>query len=337
VLSGGGSSQVTPPKGYGLVQTPPGLSPAASAWRSTYYLAGAPLAALRAAANGAVVTYLDGTDIAAAAAAAKAASIVVLFAVQPSAEGADAPALSLPDQQNALIKAIGTANPKTVVVLETGGPVLMPWLANVSSVLEAWYPGSSGADAIADILFGSQSPRGRLPVTFPADLAQTPRPAMAAPSSSGIPSIAYLEGSDIGYRWQARHHTRPLFPFGFGLSFTRFAYRDLVATGGATVHATAVVTNMGDREGTDVVQFYASPASGAWPKRLIGWSNVSLKAGETRSVAIDADPRLLATFDAATKHWAIAGGKIEVTVAHSSGDLGLSEATSLTARSLSPP
>ncbi len=336
VLSGGGSSQVTPPEGYGLIQTPPGLTPAASAWRSTYYLAGAPLVAIRAAAPAATVTYLDGTNIAAAAAAARAASIVVLFAVQPLAEGADAPTLSLPDRQDALITAVGGANQKTVVVLETAGPVLMPWLAKVSAVLEAWYPGSSGGGAIADILFGVQSPQGRLPVTFPADMSQTPR-AVMAPPASGIPAIAYIEGSDVGYRWQARNHMRPLFPFGFGLSFTRFAYHDLVVTGGATVHAEAVVTNAGNREGTDVVQFYAAPADEAWPKRLIGWANVTLAAGASRSVSIDADPRLLASYDAAAKRWSVAGGTIQVTVAHDAADIGLSKAASLAARLLATP
>ena len=334
VLSGGGSSQVTPPEGYGLIQTPPGLTPAASAWRSTYYLAGAPLAAIRAAAPAAIVTYLDGTDIAAAAAAAKAASVVVLFAVQPLAEGADAPTLSLPDRQDALIAAVGGANRKTVVVLETAGPVLMPWLAKVSAVLEAWYPGSSGGGAIADILFGAQSPQGRLPVTFPADMSQTARPVMAPPPAAGIPAIAYIEGSDVGYRWQARNHTRPLFPFGFGLSFTRFRYHDLVVTGGATVHAEAIVSNTGDRNGTDVVQFYAAPVNGAWSKRLVGWVNVNLAAGESRLVSIDADPRLIATYDPAAKRWSIAGGTIKVVVARNAEDIGLSKSASLAARLL---
>lgn len=335
VLSGGGSSQVTPPDGYGLIQTPPGLTAAESAWRSTYYLASAPFAAIRAAAPDATVTYLDGTDIDAAAAAAKAADIVVLFAVQPLAEGVDAATLSLPDRQDALIDAVGSANRKTVVVLETAGPVLMPWLVKVSAVLEAWYPGSSGGGAIADILFGAQSPQGRLPVTFPADLSQTPRPVMATPPASGVPSIAYVEGSDVGYRWQARNHTRPLFPFGFGLSFTRFSYSHLVTTGGKTVHAQTIVTNTGDREGTDIVQFYAAPTDGAWAKRLIGWAKVSLKAGSSQSVEVEADPRLLATFDTLTKRWSVTGGEVNVTVAHDSLDVGLSKLARLVKQSIS--
>lgn len=337
VLSGGGSSQVTPPGGYGLVETPPGLPPAAAAWRSTYYLAPSPLAAIRAAVPGTTVKYLDGTDIVAAAAAAKKAAVVVLFAVQPLAEGADAKTLSLPDAQDALIQAVGEANRKTIVVLETAGPVLMPWLAKTPSVLESWYPGSSGAAAIADILFGVRSPQGRLPVTFPASLSQTPRPAMAASPASGVPSVAYIEGSDVGYRWQARHHTRPLFSFGFGLSFTRFAYSRLVVRGGDTIHAEATVSNTGKREGMDVVQFYAAPANGKGMKRLIGWTKVSLKPGESRSVGIDADPRLLAAYDMAARRWSVPGDPFIVTVAHDAADIGLSAMTRVAPSSIATP
>src|SRR5262245_34771799 len=157
---------------------------------------------------------------------AKRSDVVIAFGIRVEGEGFDIADLSLPQGQDAVIDAVAAANPNTIVVLETGNPVSMPWRSKVRAIVQAWYPGQAGAQAIAEVLTGKVNPSGRLPITFPADLADTPRPTL---SGLGTPwktpvTIEYNEGAEVGYRWYARKNRRPLYAFGHGLSYTSFHY-----------------------------------------------------------------------------------------------------------------
>jgi beta-glucosidase len=257
VLSGGGSSQVIP---LGSVSFPPPKG--APVWGGgMVYHPSSPLKAIRARASRAEVVYADGADPAAAAAAARRADVAIVFATQWASEAMDV-SLTLPDGQDGLISAVASANPRTVVVLETGGPVLAPWMDQVGAVLEAWYPGAEGGEAIADILYGRVNPSGRLPVTFPAGEDQLAHPKLpgaeqAAPEGVTVSAAQkpfdadYDEGSDVGYRRFVRTGARPLAPFGRGLSYTHFRYGGLKVKGGRTLTVSFTVTNTGSREGID--------------------------------------------------------------------------------------
>jgi beta-glucosidase len=254
-------------------------------------------------------------------------------------EGYDVHDLNLPGNQNALIEAVAAANPNTIVVLETGGPVLMPWLDKVPVVVEAWYPGNRGAEAIAHVLFGAVNPSGRLPITFPQSEAQLPHPVLP---HRGLQSlffdVDYFEGADVGYRWFAMKKETPLFPFGYGLSYSRFQTSNVTATGGATVMVAADVTNTGAVGGKETIQTYAAPAAPDTDEmpRLIGWSKVDLKPGETRHISITADPRRLAQFDIFRHYWHIEGGDYVVRLAESFSDPGTSVTVQLDQRDLAP-
>ena len=317
VLSGGGSSQVEPVGGPALQLKMPGAG-GMSMFRTAVYDPSSPLKAIRAAAPGAQVDYVDGTDPKAAADAARGADVAVVFATQWQMEGYDAPNLSLPDGQDALISAVAAANPHTIVVLETGNPVLMPWLGKVPAVLEAWYPGARGGEAIAAILFGDVNPSGRLPISFPASEAQLPRPTVpGAGLDEKTPFVVdYPEGANVGYRGFEAREQAPLFPFGFGLSYTRFDYYELTVRGGDNIRTSFTVRNIGDRAGMETVPVFAARQIGpqGWgQRRLIGWKKIELKAGESRRVLIDADPRVLATFDPESHRWKT-GGRLYVVV-----------------------
>ncbi len=319
VISGGGSSQVIP-LGSKSFAKPPG----APQWGGgQVYYPSEPLAAIKARAPGARVTFNDGTDPAAAAALAKSADVVVVFATQWSTEGMDI-AMSLDGQQNALIAAVAQANPKTVVVLETAGPVLMPWRDHAGAILEAWFPGARGGEAIARVLFGEINPEGRLPTTFPASLDQLARPVLPGsdqhivetltPSAATAFAVTYTEGSDVGYRGYAKSGAKPLYPFGYGLSYTVFRYSGLKVTGGKTLSASFTVTNVSNREGTDTPQLYLTAAPKRTQQRLIGWTKVTLKPGEARQVTVSASPRMLANWDAAAHGWRLDGGAYKIAV-----------------------
>jgi beta-glucosidase len=288
VLSGGGSSQVYPVGGNAV----PGLEP--TSWPGpVVYFPSSPLAAIKAQAPNAEIVFDEGTDPAAAAKLAAGADAVVVFARQWTSESIDT-SLTLPDNQDALIEAVASANPRTAVVLETGGPVFMPWLDKVSAVLEAWHPGSGGGQAIGDVLFGRTNPSGRLPVTFPKSLDQLPRPKL---DGVGVPDgqtfdVDYrIEGAAVGYKWFDKKGLEPLFPFGFGLSYTRFAYSDLkVADDHGRLVASFTVKNAGPVAGQDTPQLYASDKGACgWeaPKRLIGWTKLALQPGESRTVQVE--------------------------------------------------
>ena len=325
VLSGGGSSQVRS-VGGAPVEIPLTSGAAASFARITWH-ASSPLQAIRAKAPQAQVTYVDGSNPAAAAAAARAADMVVLFATQWATEAQDVDSLALPDNQDALIAAVAKANPKTVVVLETGGPVLMPWLEQVPAVLQAWYPGQRGGEAIASILFGDVNPSGRLPISFPRSADQLPRPRPVVPAGlnanaasdagagdgSALPSwdVTYSEGANVGYRWYTAQGTQPLFPFGYGLSYTRFGFRDARFTGGAAPSVTVTVRNDGTRAGAVVPQLYVTGPEGGAP-RLAAWKRQALKPGEAGQVTLTADRHALARWK--DGRWLVPAGKYRLAL-----------------------
>jgi beta-glucosidase len=337
VLSGGGSSQVVPVGGPALtVKMPDNSDNPMAQFRFAVYDPSSPLAAIKAAAPDAVVEYLDGTDPKLAAERAKGADAVIVFATQWMIEGYDAKDLSLPDDQDALIDAVASANPKTVVVLETGNPVLTPWLDRTAALMEAWYPGAKGGEAIADVLFGKTNPSGRLPITFPVSEAQLPRPTIPGvglPAKQSFP-VDYVEGSNLGYRWYEAKGIKPLFPFGFGLSYTAFRYSGLRAMGGKALTVSFTVKNVGFKPGMDTPQVYAAPPGGV--RRLIGWKKLALKPGETRRVSVTADPRTLAAYDEDAHGWHVAAGDYAVAVGASSADLSLTAKAKLKDARLRP-
>jgi beta-glucosidase len=302
--------------------------------------------AIAAAAPGANVVYRDGHYVADAVAAAKDADVVIVFTHQWMTEGQDQPDLNLPDGQNELIAAVAAVNPHTVVVLENGGPVAMPWLDKTAAVLEAWYPGLRGGQAIASVLFGQTNPSGRLPVTFPASLDQLPRPelaglATAEPEFSNTGTAHQplatdydIEGSDVGYRWYARKGLTPLFPFGFGLSYTSFERGGLKVTGGLAVKASFTVKNTGARDGADVGQVYLVNAAGEATQRLVGFQKVALKPGTAAIVTVTVDPRLLAHWNG--KGWTVKGGVYKFALGSSATDLGAPVSVTVAAQTLKP-
>jgi beta-glucosidase len=326
VLSGGGSSQVIPVGGIAVPNLGPRDFPG-----PLVYDPSSPLKAIEHEAGGALVQYVDGEDISRAVEAANGADAVIIFAHQWTAEMYDAPDLSLPDDQDRLITAVAEVNPRTVVVLETGGPVRMPWLSLTPAVIEAWYPGARGGDAIARVLFGAINPSGRLPMTFPANESQLPRatisPVAAGENANGDQAVEvnYVEGAQVGYKWFDRNGIKPLFPFGFGLSYTAFAYTDLKASASESrVTLSVDIKNIGPQGGADVPQFYLRRPDGVgFPMRLVGWSKVSLDPGETRRVTLTVDPRLLAHFDSTAGEWEIVPGQYVVEAGANVGDLPL--------------
>ncbi|MGQ3045407.1 MAG: beta-glucosidase [Niveispirillum sp.] len=337
VLSGAGSSQVTGIGGNARVVPIGGDGPMAM-WGRQVFHASSPLKALRAALPEATITFADGRYPAEAAAAAKAADIAIVFANQWMAEALDAYDLSLPQGQDEMIQAVASANPNSIVVLQTGGPVLMPWLDKVGAVVAAWYSGQKGGESIADVLTGRVNPSGRLPLTFPASLDQYPRrdlPGWGLPKKQQF-DVVYDEGADVGYRRFAALGMKPLFPFGHGLSYTSFAYDKLSVKGGDTLTVSFRVTNTGAVAGKDAPQVYLTGAGGVKLQRLIGFDKVDLTPGETRVVTLKADPRLLANFDEAARQWRVAGGTYEVTVGPSASTVALTGTAKVTKRVMKP-
>jgi beta-glucosidase len=327
VLSGGGSSQVYPVGGVAGYRGGLAVFPG-----PMLYYPSSPMKAIQARALESKVTYNDGTDPKSAAALAAESDIVLVFVNQWTAESVDLPNLSLPDKQDDLVSAVAKANSKVVVVMQTGGPVLMPWLSSVGAVLEAWYPGSNGGEAIARVLFGEVNPSGHLPATFPASEAQLPRPVL-----DGYPEVKdaritvnYHEGAAVGYKWFDLKGHKPLFPFGYGLSYSEFALGDLKAdVKNGLLSASFSVKNIGSVEGKEVAQVYVAPVSAKWesPKRLGGFQKVDLKPGASTKASVTVDPRLLGMYDSASKTWKIAEGDYKVILASHAMDV---KATSVT-------
>jgi beta-glucosidase len=337
VPSGGGSSQVQMDGGPAVALLQGGDSPFGVFMQEAYHRS-VPLKAIAAKAPGADIRFSRGLYIADAVAAAKQADVAIVFATGWRTEGQDVPDLSLPRGQDALIAAVAEANPNTIVVLETGGAVSAPWLTKTAAVLQAWYPGGRGAEAIADVLFGVVNPSGRLPITYPASLDQTPRPKLDGADTvradfigregSGDLSADYdIEGSDVGYRWFAAKGQKPLFPFGFGLSYTRFERSDLKVAG---LTASAAVANVGGRAGSDVVQLYLVSNPGGTKRRLVGFERVDLAPGEKKTVRFNLDPRLLA--DWTDEGWSIQAGQYRLALGADAEDLGPLVSVDLKAR-----
>jgi beta-glucosidase len=344
VPSGGGSSQVVPTGGFAFKQ-PEGKS------RAMMFDPSSPLEAIRRQFPRARVEYADGSNPAEAAKAAAGADAVVVFADQYLTEGADAPNLNLPNGQDALIESVARTNRRTVVVLETGGPITMPWLDQAGAVVEAWYPGQKGGEAIAEVLSGDIDPSGRLTVTFPANERQLPHPRMQG-DPRGAPqgpvgrggrygrvfTADYSEGALVGYKRFFARGERPLFPFGYGLSYTTFGLSDLEASvDGDRVTARVTVRNVGSRAGAAIPQLYLSgPPGDRIPLRLAGWNRIDLAPGEQRQTTISVDPRLFATFDEAAKRWRIEAGSYRLTAGFDADHRDLTASVSLDSAELPP-
>jgi len=333
MISGGGSAQVDPPGG------------ASPQWLAHVWFPTSPQKAIAAQIPPAPIKFASGADVAAAAALAKSCDVAIVFVAQWTSEGMDLKNLSLPDKQDALIAAVAAANPKTVVVLETGTAVTMPWLDQVGAVAEAWYSGSRGADAVANVLFGNVNPSGKLPMTFPKSEADLPHttviqppphsqgasPVMRMEGAKASFSVHYDEGLKVGYKWYDAENKPVLFPFGFGLSYTTYSYSDLQVKPGSYTTVTFKVTNTGGRAGAEVAEVYASLPANAQepPKRLVGWSKVHLEAGESKEVSVTVDPKYLSIFDEAGNKWALVPGSYSFMVGGSSQELPLTKAVSL--------
>jgi beta-glucosidase len=265
-------------------------------------------------------------QIAQAVAAAKRADSAVVFVANKDTEAIDRTSLALPGYQDQLIEAVAAANPRTVVVLNTGGPVLMPWLNDVAGVVEAWYPGEEDGDAAAAVLYGDVDPAGRLPITFPRSLADTPTNTPAQyPGVNGV--ATYSEGLDVGYRWYDSAGIAPLFPFGYGLSYTSFGYRHLTVRRDriGDVQVGADVTNTGSRSGSEVAQLYVGdpPSASEPPAQLKGFDRIQLRPGETRHVTFTLTSRSFAYWDVATHTWKVAPGSYKIMVGGGPQDLPL--------------
>lgn len=329
VLSGDGSSQVMPLGGYAAqvpLRSHPLLGPT-----TMRFFGPAPLAELRKRLPNAVIDFDSGANTADAVALAKRADVTIIYAIRHEGERFDSPDMSLPFGQDALIDAIASVSRNVIVVLQTGNPVAMPWREKVRAIVQAWFPGQAGAQAIAEVLTGEVNPSGRLPVTFPLDVDQTPHPVLpGADVDLGTPiKVHYHEGAEVGYRWFARAGRQPLFSFGHGLSYTDFAYDGLQISGDETVTATFTVTNTGTRDGDDVPQIYLVEGAGDRRMRLLGFERVSLRPGESTRVTVRADARLLARFQASSGCWRIGAGRYHVALGRSATDLRLYAETTL--------
>ena len=344
MISGGGSAQVDPPGGNAIM--PPGKGN--TTWQAHIWFPTSPLKAIRASAPHAKVQYDPGTDPASAAALAKKADVAIVFAHQWESEGMDLDNLSLPEHQDDVIARVAAANPHTIVVLETGSPVTMPWADHVSTILEVWYGGSRGAEALARVIFGEVNPSAKLPITFPRTEADLPHPSIVKPPrasttndepdawkkiAAGLPAfqITYDEGLKVGYKWYDAEHKEVLFPFGYGLSYTTYNYSDFKVSPGKTVRLSFKITNTGSRAGAEIAEVYAAlpESAGEPPKRLVGWSKVKLDAGESKEVAIEVDPEYLSIFNVDRDAWQLVPGDYTFLVGGSSQNLPLKESVNL--------
>jgi beta-glucosidase len=321
------------------------VSQAGGSVRVIQPLVSTPLTALllRAAKAGDTVVYDDGSSPLVAAALARTSSVAIVYAGYTQEEGTDLSNLgfsngvctvalseceNVPANSDQLISAVAAANPRTVVVLNTGGPVLMPWLNQVSSVLETWYPGEEDGAAAAALLFGDVDPSGKLPITFPASLSQLPTTTAAQyPGVNG--TAIYSEGLLVGYRWYDAEHLTPLFPFGFGMSYTSFAFSGLHLTpDGSTVKVSYTIANTGSRRGADVAQVYVTDpaAAGEPPQQLKAYQKTTLAPGQDNVVTLTLPASAFSYWSTSTNAWQVAPGTYTVKVADSSAGYSLSAA-----------
>jgi beta-glucosidase len=352
VLTGGGSAQVSPPGGSAVTPPTTGTGPMAAFMRQAW-LRDPPVRALAEKFAGGKVTFVSGDDHAEASAAAKRADIAIVFAYQWESEGMDLKSLDLSDEQNKLIEAVAAANPKTIVVLETGSPATMPWVDKVAGVVEAWYPGIRGAEALANILTGQVNPTGKLAITFPRSDAGLPHPTLVMPPpesqprrpapgsdisafmaqmAKGLPPFQtyYDEKLKVGYAWYDAEKKEALFPFGFGLSYTTYAYSGLATKSGDSLNVSFTVRNTGKRAGTEIAQVYASlpDAAGEPPKRLVGWTRIELAPGESKQVSVPVDHDRLTIYDEGSDSWKLVPGQYVIRVGTSSQSLPLQQTVS---------
>ncbi len=345
VLTGGGSAQVDPPGGSPV--PPPSPTPG-QRFRRPSWLPSSPLRALKAQLPAAKVSYVSGENLEDASSVAKAADVAIVFAYQWESEGFDLTSLDLSEEQNKLIEVVAAANPRTIVVLETGSPATMPWIDKVAGVIEAWYPGIRGAEAVANILTGKVNPSGKLVITFPKSDADLPHPKLVLPPpesapkfpgpggdissfmslmSKGLPpfQIAYDEKLKVGYKWYDAEKKPVLFPFGYGLSYTTFSYSGLTVTPGDVSTVSFTVSNKGARAGTEIAEVYTTlpEAAGEPPKRLIGWSRIDLKPGESKQVSVPVSRDRLTIYDEASDSWKLVPGVYNIMAGGSSQDLPL--------------
>ena len=344
MISGGGSAQVDPPGGNAIAKPGEG----ATHWQQEIWFPTSPMKAIQARAPKATVKYDAGDDPEAAAALAKTADVAIVFAYQWESEGMDLPTLTLAHNQDALIAKVAAANPHTIVVIESGSPVTMPWVDAPAAILEAWYAGSDGANALGNVLFGTVNPSGKLPNTFPKSDADLPHPTITMPPpesrhfdgavtpeqwAKGMPAfqMTYDEGAKVGYKFYDAENKPVLFPFGYGLSFTTYHYSGLTVTPGDKVKVSFTLTNAGTRAGAEIAEVYASlPASAEEPpKRLVGFSKVQLKAGEKKTVDVEIDPKYLSIFDEAKDAWTLIPGDYTILVGGSSDKLPLKATVNL--------
>jgi len=345
VLSGGGSAQVQPIGG-----TLTGGQPCPPCWATVTWDLSSPLNAIQAKAPNAKVQFVDGSDATAAATLAAQSQVAIVFVSQWASEGMDETSLSLTDltsttpiDQDALVTAVAAANPHTVVVVESGGPILMPWLGQVGAVLEAWYPGQNGGPAIADLLFGITNPSGKLPLTFPASEAQLPRPVIPQPPDGVTPfPVNYTEGYNVGYKWYDVNGFTPLFYFGYGLSYTTFSItngavvNNLSSATNPNFQVTFNLANTGAVAGAEVAQVYVGlPAStNEPPKRLVGWQKVLLQPGASQPVTIEVDQNdsshPMSYWNESNQTWTVAPGTYTVYLGNAENAASLTTVGTIT-------
>jgi beta-glucosidase len=333
MLSGSGSAQVDPPGQH------------SARWGQHVWFPTSPLKEIQAMAPQAHVSFSPGADQQAAATLAGKSDVAIVFVNQWTSEGMDLQDLTLPDHQDDLVEAVAKANPHTIVVLENGTVVLMPWVNQVAGIVEAWYSGSDGAKALARVLFGAVNPTAKLPITFPLSVADLPHPTLLHPpahSEAASPvqrhiltsptfSVSYDEGIKVGYKWYDAERKPVLFPFGFGLSYTTYSYSGLTVTPGDKPSVSFTVKNTGSRAGVEIAEVYAAlPASAQEPpKRLVGWSRVPLNPGESKQVTVSIDPMYLSIFDEAANQFRLVPGSYRFLVGGSSQTLPLQKAVHL--------
>ncbi|MGA9887171.1 MAG: glycoside hydrolase family 3 C-terminal domain-containing protein, partial [Candidatus Acidiferrales bacterium] len=341
VLSGGGSAQVNPVGGNAVPAKPVADDDTDAFLAIRVWDPSSPLRAIRAKSPQSKVVFALGLDAGAAAKLASDSEVAIVFAHQHTHENADLKSLALPDEQDELIRRVVAANAHTIVVLENGDPLLMPWLDSVKAVLETWYPGPRGGEAIANILFGDVNPSGKLVLSFPKSEADLPRPVLQgppAPPAGQKPDanvltrdtffdVNYSEGMKVGYCWYDAENKEPLFPFGFGLSYSSFAYTKLRVDSARPVSVAFSLKNTSQRAGAEVAQVYLGlpTSAGEPPKRLVGWKKVKLDPGETQEVNVSIAARSLAIFDDARNLWEIVPGEYRVFVGGSSRETPLTQ------------
>jgi len=294
-----------------------------------------------------VIVANNNSNLPAAVAAAQAADVAIVMAGVVTAEGSDRPSLNMPNNQDDIIAAIAAVKPNVVVVVKDGDPVLMPWIDNVPAVLEAWNPGQEDGNIVARLLFGLANPSGKLPVTYPKLVSDTPtstsdRYPGITPPGAPFPSVFYTEGLQMGYRWYDAQHIEPLFPFGHGLSYTTFALSNLSVTpkisdGTKPITVRFALQNTGAVRGAEVAQLYVGLplAAGEPPKRLVGWQKVWLNPGEVQQVELVINPAAtthpLGIFDSAQQAWKTTLGAYIFYVGTSSRQIKLSDLIKITA------